>query len=64
MSVAAGSVQIGQNRDCGVFIAAFAAPTLHRQDGPLVPGVLPQVEQSPEQPLDGVGPPLPNGGIL
>ena len=42
----------------------FAAPTLHRQDGPLVPGVLPQVEQSPKQPLDGVGPPLPNGGIL
>ena len=24
MSVAAGSVQIGQNRDCGVFIAAVS----------------------------------------
>lgn len=53
-----------QNRDCGLLIAAFAASTVHRQDGPLVPGVLSQMEQPPKQSLDGFGPPLSNGGIL
>ena len=42
----------------------FAAPIVHRQDGPFVPGVLSQMEQPPKQSLDGFGPPLSNGGIL
>jgi len=42
----------------------FAAPTLHRQDGPAFSGLLPEVEQPSEQLADGVGPPVPNGGVL
>ena len=42
----------------------FAAPTLHRQDGSAFSGLLPEVEQPSEQLADGVGPPVPNGGVL
>ena len=42
----------------------FAAPIVHRQDGPAFAGILPEVEQPPEQFTDGVGPPVPNGGVL
>lgn len=42
----------------------FAAPTLHRQDGSAFSGFLPEVEQPSEQLADGVGPPVPNGGVL
>ena len=43
------------------FSLQFAAPSV-RQDGPLEPGVLPQVEQPPEQLVDGVGPLVPDRG--
>ena len=42
----------------------FAAPTLHRQDGPAFAGLLLEVEQPSEQLTDGVGPPVSNGGVL
>ena len=48
------------------FFSLFQPSTsvVDRQDGPPVAGVLPEVEQSPQQPLDGVRPPAADGGLL
>ena len=42
----------------------FAATAVHCQNGPAVPGVLFEMEQPPEQFVDGVGPFVSNRGVL
>lgn len=49
-----------QNRDRSLSFAAFAAPAVHCQNGPAVSGVLPEVEQPPEQFAYGPGPLVPD----
>ena len=46
------------------FSFQFAATAVHCQNGPAVPGVLFEMEQPPEQFVDGVGPFVSNRGVL
>jgi len=57
-------LEIRQNRYRSLLIAAFAATAVHCQNGPAVPGVLFEMEQPPEQFVDGVGPFVSNRGVL
>ena len=42
----------------------FAATAVHCQNGPAVPGILFEMEQPPEQFVDGVRPFVSNRGVL